>query len=90
MNSGRKRPVSGRFRVTLDVDWLDAMVEAVKASTGATITMVNGPVLEGRVELEIRPEERAQHAIRDWVEAGLDVLVRAPKAPTIEILVTKG
>lgn len=82
--------MSGRFRVTLDVDWLDAMVEAVKARTGATITMVNGPVLEGRVELEIRPEERAERAIRDWVEAGLDVLVKAPKAPTIEILVTKG
>jgi hypothetical protein len=90
MSSGRKRPVSGRFRVTLDVDWLDTMVEAVKASTGATITMVNGPVLEGRVELEIRPEERAERAIRDWVEAGLDVLVEAPKAPTVEILVTKG
>ena len=66
MSSGRKRPVTGRFRVTLDVDWLDAMVEAVKASTGATITMVNGPVLEGRLELEIRPEERAERAIRDW------------------------
>jgi hypothetical protein len=90
MTSGRKRPVSGRFRVTLDVDWLDAMVEAVKATTRATITMVNGPVLEGRVELEIRPEERAERAIRDWVEAGLDVLVKAPKAPTIEILATKG
>ena len=90
MSSGRKRPVTGRFRVTLDVDWLDAMVEAVKASMRATITMVNGPVLEGRVELEIRPEERAERAIRDWVEAGLDVLVKAPKAPTIEILVTKG
>ena len=66
MSSGRKRPVNGGFRVTLDVDWLDAMVEAVKASTGATITMVNGPVLEGRLELEIRPEERAERAIRDW------------------------
>ncbi len=90
MNPDKKRPVSGRFRVTLDVDWPDAVVEAVKASTGATITMVNGPVLEGRVELEIRPEERAQRAVRDWVEAGLDVLMKAPKAPKIQILETKG
>jgi hypothetical protein len=90
MNPDRKRRVSGRFRVTLDVDWPDAVVEAVKASTGATITMVNGPVLEGRVELEIRPEERAGRAVRDWVEAGLDVLMKAPNAPKIEILETKG
>ncbi len=90
MNPDRKRPVSGRFRVTLDVDWPDAMVEAVKASTGATITMVNGPVLEGRVELEIRPEDRAERAVRDWVEAGLDVLMKAPRAPKIQILETKG
>ena len=90
MNPDRKRPVSGRFRVTLDVDWPHAMVEAVKASTGATITMVNGPVLEGRVALEIRPEDRAERAVRNWVEAGLDVLMKAPKAPMIEILETKG
>jgi hypothetical protein len=90
MNPDRKRPVNGRFRVTLDVDWPDAMVQAVKASTGATITMVNGPVLEGRVELEIRAQDRAERAIRDWVEAALDTLVKSPKAPTIEILMTKG
>jgi hypothetical protein len=57
---------------------------------GGTITMVNGPVLEGRVELEIRPEDRAERAIRQWVEAGPDVLVKASRAATIEILVTKG
>ena len=90
MNPDRKRPVSGRFRVTLDVDWPDAVVEAVKAGTGATITIVNGPVLQGLVELEIRPEERAERAVRDWVEAGLDVLMKAPRAPKIQILETKG
>ncbi len=56
MNPDKKRPVSGRFRVTLDVDWPDAVVEAVRASTGATITMVNGPVLEGALNWKSVPK----------------------------------
>ncbi|OLC66627.1 MAG: hypothetical protein AUH69_06500 [Actinobacteria bacterium 13_1_40CM_4_65_12] len=53
-------------------------------------TTVNGPVLEGCVELEIRPEDRAEHAVRDCVVAGLDALMKAPKAPKIAVLETKG
>lgn len=89
MSPDSKRPVSARFRVILSTDWPDKVVESVKASTGAQITRVKGNVLEGKVELEIRPDDTAAKAVRAWVEAGLGVLMEAPKAPTIEVFDAK-
>ena len=85
-----KRPISGRFRVTLSADWPDTLVESVRESTGAKITSVQGSVIEGRVALEIRPEDTATAAIKAWVEAGLGVLMKAEKPPKVEILETRG
>jgi len=90
VNPDMKRPVSGRFRVTLSADWPDAVVESVRESTGATITSVKGHVIEGHVALEIRRGDTATAAIKAWVEVGLGVLMKAEKPPQVEILETKG
>jgi hypothetical protein len=75
-NPDNKRPVRGRFQVRIAADWSHEATESIEKTTGASIISVDGPLVEGLVELEARANIPADRAVYDGVEAGLGVLAK--------------
>ncbi len=73
-NPDNKRQVRGRFRVRIAANWNDAAAQTVEQATGARIISIDGPLLEGLVELETRANGGDEQVVREWVQAGLGVL----------------